>query len=226
MVVLNEVDFDAPWSHGIDQAQVIARAAGYPYVVEVPNLDVRVGPVLYRFGNALLSRYPLVDASVVDLPAFSLLETFLAGKKRGLAVTVETPDGPVRLVGVHLSHRSEAVRVASARHLIALARGCPLPVIIAGDMNSTPSTFPRAQLDDADRNAMDVLRATGRWRRRPLATPRANELTFHSARPTRVIDWILVPRPWTVEAYEVLDTDLSDHLPVVANVGMERPSTR
>jgi endonuclease/exonuclease/phosphatase family metal-dependent hydrolase len=216
VVILNEVDFDAHWSYGSDQAQQIALAAGYRYIAEVPNLSFRLGPLFFEFGNAVLSRYPLRDAEVIDLPAYSGLEAFLAGKKRGVAVTVETPEGPVRVYGVHLSHRSERVRAESARHLIELARRSEHPVIIAGDLNTTPTGFPHSQRDEAGENAMDLLIDSALWRHNPSDPPDDDAMTFHSSRPTRVIDWILIPRDWSVESYDIVSSELSDHRLVAA----------
>lgn len=216
VVVLNEVDFDAQWSYGADQAQQIALAGNYRYVAEVPNLHFRIGPVLFRFGNAVLSRFPLRDVEVIDLPAYSGLEELVVGKKCGIAVTVETPTGSIRIFGVHLSHRSETVRAASARHLIELADRCELPVIIAGDTNSTPTGFPGSQHGEADENAMDILFETDRWIHHPVELPGSEEMTFHSARPRAVIDWILIPREWSFESYQVIGSELSDHGMVVA----------
>ena len=72
--------------------------------------------VSFRFGNAVLSRFPITDAETVDFPAHSGFESFVAGKKRGLLCTLELPGKkPLRLLAVHLEHRSEAVRVSSAR---------------------------------------------------------------------------------------------------------------
>lgn len=42
VVVLNEVDFDASWSHQINQAEYLAEKAGYSFRVEERNLDFQV----------------------------------------------------------------------------------------------------------------------------------------------------------------------------------------
>ena len=216
VVVLNEVDLNALWSHGTNQAEAIANAAGYPFVVEVPSYDFLVGPCRFRFGNAVISRFPLRGAEVVDLPSYSRLEALLAGKKKGIAVTIEAPGGAIRLLAVHLSHRSEPLRVASARQLIARARRSSLPVVIAGDTNSTPTGFPGSASDEQGQNAMDLFAASGLFQQRPTSTPDDRELTFHATDPTTVIDWILVPTDWEIESYQVIPWEHSDHRPVVA----------
>jgi len=65
VVVLNECDFDCNWSHRVDQARVIAEAAGYPFVVEQRIYDFAVPFFSWRFGNAVLSRVPIADAELI-----------------------------------------------------------------------------------------------------------------------------------------------------------------
>jgi hypothetical protein len=53
------------------------------------------------------------------------------------------------VLAVHLEHRSEAVRVESARMIVALAKAKPIPLIAAGDFNSTPADFPAGHRIDS-----------------------------------------------------------------------------
>ncbi len=134
IVVLNEVDFDSSWSHSVNQAAYLAKAAGYPYWAEQRNLDFRVLCWTWRFGNAILSRLPIKESRVIDFPSHRMVESILAGKKRGLSCSIEFDGRLVQIDGVHLSHRSEAVRAKSTELLTAS--------ILAGDFNSTPTGFP------------------------------------------------------------------------------------
>lgn len=43
--------------------------------------------------------------------------------------------------------------------------------------------------------------------------------TFPANEPTQVIDWILIPREWKFADYESIPTELSDHRPVLAEIG-------
>jgi len=222
VVVLNEVDFDSSWSASTNQAAYLAQRAGYAYRAEQRNLDFRVLTWKWRFGNAVLSRYPIVQASVVDLPSFSAVETLLAGKKRGVVCTIDVNGRNVRVVGAHLSHRSEAIRARSAKEIIRIAGSDDVPTMVAGDLNSSPSGFPHSRKDADEGNALDVLDASSLFQRRPEHGPVADaDLTFHSAQPRSIIDWILVPRDCQVIDYRVIPSTLSDHRPVVAHLSFE-----
>jgi endonuclease/exonuclease/phosphatase family metal-dependent hydrolase len=222
VVVLNEVDFDSSWSHSVDQAAYLAERAGYRYCATLRNLDFRVGLRTWRFGNAVLSRFPIMDAGEIDMPGYARWETVLAGKKRALFCEVDVEGERFGVVATHLSHRSEELRVASAQRLLDFADAYAHPLFIAGDFNSTPTGFPDARPASGGHNAVDTFDRSGRFQRLP-ETFEGDEsmLTFRSDEPARIIDWVLVPQGLGVERYDVIASDLSDHRPIVADIAID-----
>ncbi|MEM8943794.1 MAG: endonuclease/exonuclease/phosphatase family protein [Planctomycetota bacterium] len=221
IVVLNEVDFDSSWSGHINQAKFLADRSAYPYRVEQRNLDFRVLGWTWRFGNAVLSKYPVSHAQTVDLPGYSTWETLLVGKKRALACNLEFGGQKFQLVAAHLSHRSEAVRVQSARHIIQLARASGGPTVVAGDLNSTPPGLPNSKADSAGQNAIGVFDHSDLLRRSPREfLDGQNQLTFPADQPSQAIDWILAPADWRFSDYRVVQSTLSDHRPVLADIAL------
>ena len=85
VVVLNEVDFSSTWSGHQNQAEAIARKAGFPYWVEQRNLDFRFVYGSWKFGNAVLSKFPVNGARLVGFPALRSSEQIFAGCKRPCA---------------------------------------------------------------------------------------------------------------------------------------------
>ena len=224
VVVLNEVDFDCTWSYSVNQARHLAEESGYPYWAEERNLDFRFLAWKWRFGNAVLSRYPITNAEVVDLPGYSAWETVLAGKKRSILCDLRVGDRTVRVIGAHLSHRSESLRVRSAVALVNCATTSTLPTIVAGDLNSTPPGFPESAIDPHGDNAIEIFDHSPRFQRSPMHPPvAAGDLTFHSAEPGSVIDWVLIPPHWRFLQYGVESSQLSDHRPVYADVALGSP---
>ncbi len=219
IVVLNEVDFDSAWSGHENQAEHIARAAGYPHRAEQRNIDVSFPFFSLRFGNAVLSRHPIRDARLIDYPSVSTKETIFAGRKNGLLCTIQLPgDRLVRVLAVHLDHRPEWVRVGSAKVIVDLRKESDVPLIAAGDFNSTRIGFPHATLDRDGRTAISWLLHTGAYQTLPADGPRPDDLTFPSVASRSVIDWILVPPAWTIRSKAVIPGTLSDHKLVVMEV--------
>ena len=219
VVVLNECDFDASWSHSVNQATYLAERAAYPYVVSLRNLDFRVGFWTWRFGNAVLSRYPIAETREIDQPGYAKWETVTAGKKRTLFCEIGVGEQRVGIAAIHLSHRSEGLRADSAQNLVNFAKFYNHPLILAGDFNSAPSGFPGSQADLHGRNALDVIDGAGLFQRRPKQPPTdPADYTFRSDNPTRVIDWVLVSHHFVIQNYQIVDSPLSDHRPIVAEV--------
>lgn len=220
LVVLNEVDFDSSWSHRVNQAEYLAQAAGYPHRVEQRNFDVSLPFGRWACGNAVLSRFPITDASWLDLPGDASWESALGGKKDGCVCTVTLSEGDaMRVIPVHLSYRSEAVRIASVAAIRAEAARSEIPTLILGDFNSTPKGFPEA--DPSGESALDELTGDGQWTTLPVRDPHPPDYTFSSTEPKLVIDWILAPRPWTLISKQVYPIDLSDHRPVTGTIRIE-----
>jgi endonuclease/exonuclease/phosphatase family metal-dependent hydrolase len=219
IVVLNEVDFDSVWFGHINQAELIAREAGFPFWAEQRNIDMALPFIRIRYGNALLSRYPILAARRLPFAGHHALETIFLGRKQGLVCTVDLSGAHrLRVLAVHLEHRLEARRL-SAAHLIDEERlASTVPLIAAGDFNSTPAHFPQATPDDQGRTALSWLLAQGAYQTLPTATPVQDEMTYWSLKPTRVIDWILVPGDWQIISQTVFLQPLSDHRAVVMEV--------
>jgi endonuclease/exonuclease/phosphatase family metal-dependent hydrolase len=222
VLVLNEVDFDASWSNRVNQAAYLADKAGYRYRVEERNLDFRVLHRTWKFGNAILSKYPISNAEVIDLPSYAGIETVLAGKKRGVACDVKVGGRSVRVMGLHLSHRSEDIRAQSAAKVVELVKRAKLPVVIMGDLNSTPSNYPFSSSTDDQRNAIKTFDDSELFVRDEPELPIADdELTFRSDQPKSIIDWIFVSKVLSFDAYSVVTSVLSDHRPVVADISWQ-----
>lgn len=220
VVVLNEVDFDAAWSDGVNQAKYLAEAAGYPVRVEQRNFDMRAPFLRLGFGNAVLSRLPVEEVRWVELPAHSDLEELVVGSKEGVLVQVRTAGTPISVVAIHLEFRSEETRRAAVPVLDSVAGASPVPLILAGDFNTAPPGWPAAGRP----TALGELLELG-WRSpRGEGPPAADELTFPTYSPAESRDWILAESPLRIEESRVVHeaADLSDHAPVVALVEPSR----
>lgn len=214
VVVLNEVDFDADWSHGLNQAAFLARSAGYPYRVEQRNFDFRLPFVDWAFGNAVLSRFPVADAEWLDLPEHAGWEAFLLGSKDAAVVRLRVGGAALTVVPVHLEFRPGTTRLRAVSVLERLREEESAPVVLAGDFNTAPPTWPR--VDSV--TAVGELLERGWTSARAERSPVRSELTFPTYRPLESRDWILVEPPLEVVSAEVIEGvgTLSDHAPVVA----------
>lgn len=215
VIVLNEVDFSAGWSGHLNQAEFIASAAGFPYRVEHRSIDVATPLFRFRFGNAVLSKYPIIEASLIEFPAYSKLESVLAGKKNGVLCKIRvSQEQAIGVAAIHLDDRSESIRIESVKRIMRRCEECDYPVFLAGDFNSSLKGFPHAEIDASGNSALSIIIEGKKWKTLPGKDPSKDEFTYPTSNPTVVIDWILVPLKWSIISKEIPLVNLSDHLPV------------
>ncbi|MDX1566854.1 MAG: endonuclease/exonuclease/phosphatase family protein [Longimicrobiales bacterium] len=224
VVILNEVDFQSSWSGGVNQAEILARATGFEVWVEQRNYDLQLPFGVLEFGNALLSGVPLDTAVWVDIPPHRWIEAVTVGAKAASLVRLDGRVGPLSVIPVHLEVRGAETRLGAAAAFREVGSRESAPLILAGDFNSAPPTWPqtgdREGMAPVDRSAVGELLDHGWQSFRARRGPGPEQWTYPVPESDRAIDWVLVEPPLRVlEARVVQGTEgLSDHAPVLAVV--------
>lgn len=203
LVALQEVDVGVKRSGRIHEVQQLAELTG---------LAARFGPTQHYegglFGNAVLSRFPILDVSIHPLPYTESTADRTTYPRGAIAVTVRAPDGePLRFVSTHFQHNVPEDRVAEALAINRLfASGKDgLRTILAGDMNARPDEEPVTELLKKWSNAIDEAAAPTA----PATNPRSriDYVFFREATQFRLIESTVVP-----------EAVASDHRPVLATL--------
>jgi endonuclease/exonuclease/phosphatase family metal-dependent hydrolase len=218
LVALQEVDRHlSPRSGYLDQAEWLARRLdmdmaygpvvdlGPPSSPATPTEAPAGGPdgARRQYGIALLSRAPLRD------PRNLLLTRPRGGEQRGLLGAVAAVDGrAVRVFCTHLQHRSRTERLAQAAQIAESLVGGRGPVVLMGDLNARPGDPEIAPLTEVLDDAWAVAGDGAGF-------------TFDAATPHARIDYILTSADLAARSAAVLQTDASDHLPVVADLELD-----
>ena len=199
LVAVQEVDVKTQRTGGVDQAAELAKLTGM-HVAFGRTIDYQGG----QYGNAVLSRFPIVKREAHPLPGDE------AAERRGALAVVVRPWGErgaaVTFVGTHFDHQREPDRVRQAGEVNRLfVKEDGAPVVLAGDLNAVPGSEPmRALL----KQWADVAGADG-------------GATVPAEKPRRRIDYVLL-RPtggWRVVETKVVEEAVaSDHRPVLAVV--------
>lgn len=200
LVSLNEVDKNTRRTR-VDEPAALARATGL-HVVFGPNLIYDGGP----FGNAVLTRLPVVDSRRVRLPVTPGLEP------RGLLrVVVRVGDRRVAFSSTHLSEGrgGRRSRLLQARAAARVLRSSSAPAILAGDLNSVPADAPARVLR---RGLLDAQQRGG--------TPPGH--TYPQTRPSRRFDYVLYDRRFAVVpgSTHVRASRSSDHRSVFTRLAL------
>ncbi|HYE57307.1 MAG TPA: endonuclease/exonuclease/phosphatase family protein, partial [Rhodothermales bacterium] len=207
LVLLQEVDDGTRRSGYMDQVAVLRRLTG---------LRGAFGRSLWydggAYGIAILSRWPLRADTVWHLPV-SPPQRRAGGSmepRTALRVVVDAPGGPITVVNTHLDPaRDDAGRRQEVRalleHLAPVLRAGGR-VLVGGDFNAEPGSAPLALFEAA--GLTDAWRACGS----------GDGLSYPAAIPTKRIDYLLTSAALACRHAEVLQTDASDHRPVLVEV--------
>ena len=181
---------------GVDMLTWLSQRLDMPYV-SGPTGDA-------QWGNAILSRYPIVSAETFPLPPDDLL--LLRGY---IIAEIDAGGGTITLIDTHFTHRGRdyAVRELQASALVSAWDGVPSTVIV-GDMNATPDSDAMQILSGA--GLINVAAEIGTL---PIFTSPADN-------PSRQIDYIWASPGLGFEDLEIVQTTASDHLPVVVTIAL------
>jgi endonuclease/exonuclease/phosphatase family metal-dependent hydrolase len=207
LVFLQEVDRETRRSGGVDQLGELARLTGMHGA-----FGRAMGFDGGEYGTGILSRLPLRDTATLALPVElppELSERYQEPRAL-LRATVDTPRGPLFLLGTHLDHHGHGfLREPQLLQILAhLAERVPggAMVLFAGDLNAQPDA---AEIRAVALAFHDAWHACG--------DPAREGRTYPADRPTRRIDYVLMRGVSCVDAV-VPDTQLSDHRPVVVEL--------
>jgi endonuclease/exonuclease/phosphatase family metal-dependent hydrolase len=213
VIALQELDVNRPRTSLQDQAHEIARLLGIEQVLFHPALSRSEE----HYGDAILSRLPLRVVRAAALPGNDLPHVL---EPRGaIWAEVEFAGQTVQVINTHLGLVPEERRVQVEALLGPEWAGhpdCRDPVVLVGDFNFRPGSFPYRRIVQEFRDCQNSL--VGHRPRK----------TWFSPWPLARIDHAFVRGEANVAKVEVPRTHLtataSDHLPLVveltpANVG-------
>ncbi len=215
IALLQEVDDGVPRSRELDMAKEIAKNLSYPYYAMGHNVSLRKG----RYGNATLSRYPIVKERNIDL-------TIGHKKRRGCQHTrihVESKSGktyPLEVFNVHfglstLERQRQAGRLIHSKEFSGI--GADTACIVGGDFNDWLSQLRALFVEGVSLRCATDRESKSQSRTRAMKT-------FPSFSPQGGLDRIYFNGGLRLisaqKCRHQLSRVASDHLPVIADFVM------
>jgi endonuclease/exonuclease/phosphatase family metal-dependent hydrolase len=211
VICLQEVDRHfGPRSENVDQALLLARALDMQLAWGPAIDEPRPGGQRGEYGNALLSRLPILVSDVHRLPG--------GGEPRcALRTMIELDGGALWVTTTHLSRKS-GDRAAQAAAVADLHTAPMETGVVVGDFNTSPDAPELAALREKFADAWEL--ANERDDRSGWRFWQHDEGHTHPARsPHRRIDQVWVTQGVDVAAAQVLDgAGASDHLPLMVDL--------
>jgi endonuclease/exonuclease/phosphatase family metal-dependent hydrolase len=210
----------------------ISREMKFPYRFFSSDFN-RDG--MQHWGSIIYSRYPIIRSDKLKMSYGPRSESLI------YADIVKNGD-TIRIINMHLASyrfnerdyrsiekikKQEDTGLVATRNIVqkmrdayvdrskqadivsAFIRTCPYPVIVCGDFNDTPASYTyftiRGDLQDAF-----LRKGSGIGR------------TYAGLAPTLRIDYIFTDKSFKVNSFRKINSTLSDHYPVIANVSARR----
>lgn len=189
IVGLNEVDIFNPRSKFTNQPERIAQKLNYYYSF-APTLSWG----MMKYGNCLLSRWPIVEVATHPLPSQKEQRGCLMG-------VVDAGTSKVRVLTTHLGLTHQE-RLKQLEVLEDLVSSSIEPCVLMGDFNCIIDSGVFAPV------LVDTTRSAN------IAT----FFTFPAQLPSAQIDYVFVSRQFKTLACATVKTLASDHLPVFTTV--------
>ncbi|MDD5476068.1 MAG: endonuclease/exonuclease/phosphatase family protein [Syntrophales bacterium] len=201
IVALQETDGPSAWSGMFDHVKYLSDRGHYPFSV----LGEHVRGKLNVYGTALLSNLPLEDPlSMRFSPA---PPTFSKGAVISTVRIPGTPERAIDVVSLHLDFARKSVRMRQVEELVDGLINRANPLIIMGDFNCEWTTGEPSLPFLARRLNLKAFR------------PEATNMVTHPTSQRR-LDWILLSSELEFWSYRTIQEPLSDHLAVVAEIGL------
>jgi endonuclease/exonuclease/phosphatase family metal-dependent hydrolase len=245
IVLLQEVDFDAARSHGIDQLAWLAENSDLKNQAQAVTWEANYVPYPYwppshhfgkiRSGGGVLTRFPIRKNRVElhDKPAanawwYNALYLFRFSQFVDIEVR---PEKIVTVVNNHLEAFETKNRVRQSEKLVTWVEELSdPPAVIGGDLNTVPreaekmAEFPDEPRDNyADDFTLPNIAKLEGFRevieRDEYLANEAKFFTFPASEPNRRLDYLFYHRTLKLLSTRIVTTGpLSDHLPVVSEL--------
>lgn len=205
IALLQEVDRGTTRSGKADQPSILSARTGF-HAAFGKTLDYQGGD----YGIAVLSRWPITADSLISLPVLPPQERSGGSQEpRGaLRAVIQVPGVPLEVLNTHIdASREDFYRKQEMATLLQLAARSigelRRSMLVGGDLNAEPGSA-----------VIEMVRA-GPLRDAWAECGQGSGLSYPADRPVKRIDYLLLPPDWRCVRGSVLETDASDHRPVL-----------
>ncbi|MDQ3673548.1 MAG: endonuclease/exonuclease/phosphatase family protein [Gemmatimonadota bacterium] len=205
VALLQEVDRGTTRSGKADQPRILSTLTGFQAAFG-KTLDYQGGD----YGIAILSRWPISADTLVSLPVIPPQQRAggLYEPRGALRAVIEAPAGRLAFLNTHIdASREDFYRRQELATVLQLATRAigegGGSTFVGGDLNAEPGSA-----------VIEMVQAS------PLRDAWAEcgtgaGLSYPADTPVKRIDYLLLPADWRCVSGTVLDTDASDHRPIL-----------
>lgn len=186
------------------------------------NLDFEpLDPAMPRrqYGNAILSKHAIRHTENHLMANIAPSTT----EQRGvLEAVIEVKGAFLSFFCAHLSLEDEELRV-NIQQILEISGKSRFPQILTGDFNAVPESPHIKRLTN---RFNDVFLEVGKGDAYTYPSPVHTPSGYDDLKPMARIDYIFTGNDVEVEKAAVVETDVSDHLPIIAELAVKKASLK
>lgn len=189
IIGLQEVDLYLGRSYFINEIKYLGKRLNMYYTFG-PNIKVGFG----SFGNGILSKFPIIKKRNHHM--------FSKGEIRGILTSlIEINNKKIWFLNTHLGLNSDE-RVKQSYEILNITDKLDYPTILTGDFNETSNGSAYTVLHEKLKDAID--------------DSDLNYFSYHDGKDLVRIDYILHTSDLHAESIKAIETDYSDHYPIIS----------
>ena len=205
IIGLNEVYDKGPGEEYCHQTEKLADYFGTDQYVFGLGKEFEWKDII---GNAVLSRYKIVDSEIIHVPAPAESERSPEEKEwfedRVIVKTIIDIGRQICFISTHFGlNKSEQERMC--KKITQILDEVNMPCVLCGDFNVSPDSEYLKPIYERMNSAAEVM-------------GKKNVLTWSSFNPKLTLDYIFFSKEFKVLNFEVVDEILSDHRPLWAEL--------
>lgn len=193
-IALQEVDVNRPRSFSVHQAEYLAKSLGMDYVFGAA--------IVYKnesfYGNAILSRFPIITSSNHQLPAQD-------PKRAMMEIEADVNGNKLRLFNTHMELSRQLRLQQMQDFIVPLIQSNHVATVFCGDLNESPHEAAVSYFSNYMQDSFSANRKTIRN-------------TFPADHPVERMDYIFYNQACAAVDYEIISSLASDHLPILATI--------
>ncbi|MFD1032745.1 endonuclease/exonuclease/phosphatase family protein [Metaplanococcus flavidus] len=220
IIGLQEVDrFFGERSQFMDQVEWLGERLGMytAYGANIDHAAEQAGQPNCQYGNAILSKYPITYSKNHHMTPVQ--QWYGNDEQRGvLEAVIEVDDIAISVYNAHLSLKDEELKL-SVKEILALTAGSKFPCIVLGDFNAPPFYAPIREMNRYFTDAFLKMKQGDAY---TYPSPYSYKTSDVDLKPVTRIDYIFFGPEMEVVQTATISTDVSDHLPIVADLVLAR----
>ncbi len=218
VVCLQELTLNYSKQSEKNTPRFVAEQLSYNYFAKEISLEKESGEP-FILANGIFSRFPIISSRYVWINKTAGDGGYDDEHRAYIEVDLKTPAGNLTVATTHMSFvpyfKDTPRKKREADDLAKEIRSHDKRFIFTGDLNATPDTYTIKTISKHLKNAgPDLGQKT--WTTKPFSYQ-----GFEETKRNWRLDYVFTTKDLEVLSAEILETDYSDHLPIMATVSVE-----